>query len=857
MESKIIMSQLVRIVLVVVTSLLLILALAGAGLVGVIRQAFPQTEGTLLVGDLISAAGSGGRQTVLPSGGGSIGGRVEILRDKNGIPHVYADSPRDLFFGQGFVHAQDRFFQMEFYKRIGAGRLSELFGKGTLGQDRFIRTVGWRRIAEKEAEALPADVRALLQAYADGVNAYALAPQNRDKLGVEFKVLGLIGRQWQPEPWSIVDSIAWGKVMAWNLSGGGLSDELAVAALLDKGGRPLLDAVLPPFPQDAPVILPDFVAGGDGGPGAMAQGVDSGLSAAQALALMEANLAVANGLGMSQDSEIGSNNWVVHGSRTATGKPLLANDPHLGLQLPAIWYANGLHCRSVSAACPFDVTGVSFPAAPGVIIGHNARIAWGVTNLGPDVVDLVMERPNPGSPDEFEYQGRFEPAEVIEEKITVAGSDPVTVRVRVTRNGPIISDVVDDARVKAQPVALRYTGNLVGSLFQSVVALNKAQNWAEFRDALRKWDIPAQNFVYADVDGNIGYQAPGRIPIRSAGDGTQPVPGWTGEYEWKGFIDFDKLPMSFNPPRGYIVTANNAVVDKRYQPSLGTFFDYGYRAARITELIEAKDKLTADDMKAIQADVHATHADAVLPRLGAIPQPDDPLTARAWSTLRSWDRQYRPDSAGAAVFEVFWNQLALAVFADELGPDLAAARLGFGVETRRAVQNVLGDGTARWWDDVTTAGVEARDAIIAKALRETAAVLRKRFGTDDVAQWRWGDLHQVTMRNQTLGTSGIAPVEALFNRGPKPVAGAGAAVNNISGGGSTFSVAHGPSMRMVHDLSDLGRSWVMLSTGQSGHTGHPHYDDFIAPWIAVAYVPLLGDRAAVERSLEGRLVLEP
>lgn len=850
------MSSIIRALLLVFTVLLLVAALAGVGLVAVVRQAFPQTEGTILVGDLIATAGAG-RQTVARSGGGSISGRVEILRDKNGIPHVYADTPRDLFFGQGFVHAQDRFFQMEFYKRIGAGRLSELFGKGPLGQDRFIRTLGWRRIAEKEAQALPADVRGLLQAYADGVNAYALAPQNRDKLGVEFKVLGLIGRQWQPEPWTIVDSIAWGKVMAWNLSGGGMNDELAVAALLDKGGRPLLDAVLPPYPPDGPVILPDFVTGSGDVAGQTAPSVGAGLTGEQALALLKANTTVADSLGMSQDSEIGSNNWVVHGSRTTTGKPLLANDPHLGLQLPAIWYANGLHCRTVSAACPFDVTGVSFPAAPGVIVGHNARIAWGVTNLGPDVVDLVMERPNPAKPDEFEFQGKFEAAEVVEETINVAGGDPVTLRVRITRNGPIISDLVDGLKDKPQPVALRYTGNLVGTLFQSVIEINKAQNWAEFRDALRKWDIPAQNFVYADVDGNIGYQAPGRIPIRSGAYGVQPVPGWTGEHEWTGFIDFDKLPSSFNPARGFIVTANNAVVDKRYQPPLGTFFDHGYRAARITELIQAKDKLSADDMKAIQADVHSKHADVVLPHLSATAQPDDALAARVLEALRSWDRRYRPDSTGAAVFEVFWNQLAMAVFADELGGELAEAYLGFGVETRRAVQNALADGAARWWDDVSTPGSETRDAIIGRALRQTAEVLRKRFGTDDVSQWRWGELHTVTMRNQTLGTSGIAPVEALFNRGPKPVAGAGAAVNNISGGESSFSVAHGPSMRMVHDLSDLGQSWVMLSTGQSGHTGHPHYDDFINPWIAVTYVPLLGDRGAVERSLEGRLVLEP
>ncbi len=778
-----------------------------------------------------------------------LNGSVEVIRDRFGVPHIYADTPEDLFFAQGFVHAQDRFFQMEFWRRIGQGRLAELFGPSALAQDRFIRTLGWHRTVAQEVAQLDPELRQTLERYAAGVNAYAL--NNADRLGLEFRVLGLIGRRWQPEPWTPANSLTWGKAMAYNL-GGNMEAELARMALMQRGGPALMDAIVPPYPPDAPFIV-NTPAGGALPPAATS---DVTLSADSALALLQTTRRAAEAIGLRKDSDIGSNNWVVSGARSVTGKPLLANDPHLAIQMPSIWHQVGLHCRVLSAQCPYDVVGVSFVGVPGVIIGHNGRIAWGVTNVGPDVQDLFIERPNPNNPDEFEFQGHFEPAQIIEERIAVAGqSEPIVLRVRVTRHGPILNDVMD-ALKDEPPMALRWTALQPGSILASVLRLNRATNWQQFREALRFWDAPSQNFVYADVDGNIGYQMPGRIPIRAAGDGRMPAPGWTGEYEWTGEIPFDELPFVFNPPEGVIVTANNAVIDpQRYPHLLGSDWDRGFRARRILQLLNEKPALSLEDMQRIQNDARSVFADDILPLLDSFTS-DDPQAADLLRRLREWDRVSRRDSSAALIFETFWTQLAHALFDDEVGEALAGEVIGVLTETRLAVRNALADPAAPWWDDVNTPQQENRAQILTRALQQTARRLGERFG-ERPEQWQWGNAHTVTFPNQTLGRSGISSIEALFNRGPYPVDGASAAVNNTGGRSESFAVLSGPSVRLVIDLADLRRSVAIHPTGQSGHTFHPHYDDFIPLWLNGAYHPLIWQREDAQQQADGTLLLKP
>ena len=791
--------------------LLLVIVAAGGGYF-VIRRGFPTVNGTIKVAGLQS--------------------QVEVYRDSWGVPHIYASNPHDLFFAQGYVHAQDRFWQMEFWRRIGSGRLAEIIGPSALDSDIFIRTVGWHRAAAQELELMNDEMRAVLEAYAEGVNAYIST--HRGRLGLEFTILGLTGVKFDPEPWTPLNTLTWAKVMAWDL-GGNRSDELLRAQIAARLGTSAVEVLMPPYPDDYPVIVPHPLA------------------EATLKALPEAAFDF-HPLGTGND--IGSNSWVVAGSRTETGMPILANDPHLGIQMPSIWYEIGLHCEPVGPDCPYDVVGVSFASTPGVVIGHNDHIAWGVTNLGPDVQDLFIERVNPENPNQYEYQGEWLDMEIVREEIRVAGEEePVVVNVRLTRHGPIINDVAggpeEDWAFGWQPLALSWTALQPGTLIRSILLLDRASNWDEFREALSYWDVPSQNFVYADVEGNIGYQAPGRIPIRASGDGSMPVPGWTGEYEWVNYIPFDELPRAFNPEEGYIVTANNAVVGPDYPHFLSMDWSPGYRARRIVELIEADASLSLADMQVMHGDSSPVYAQDILPYLLTLTS-DEPRLADALDLLRAWDGRAMRDSAGAALFEAFRLHLVDLTFGDELGEQLPRrARSTAGV----ALVNLLADEASPWFDDVTTPQVETRDEILLKAMEEAVEELTETLGRD-MNRWRWGDLHTATFENQSLGQSGIGLVEALFNRGPVPVDGSIATVNNTSYSLSRpYGVVIVPSYRQIVHLGDFTQSVSMHTTGQSGHPYHPHYGDMIDPWRNIEYHPMLWERTNVHADAEGVLVL--
>jgi acyl-homoserine lactone acylase PvdQ len=820
-----------RVLLVAVALVVGIAAAGGSAFFYFTRRPFPQTSGVARLPGLSAP--------------------VEVIRDRYGVPHIFADTPEDLFKAQGYVHAQDRFFQMEFSRRIGQGRISELFGAGALGQDKFIRTLGWHRVAEEEVKLLPSDGRIIMDSYAAGVNAYALP--NAQRLGFEFNVLALNGRNWTPEPWTAVNSLTWGKAMAFNLGDNG-DTELLRAALIAKGGVELAEAVLPPYPADFPVIVPtrNTMSGGhktdDGGQTAAlgkpssAFRPPSSVTPDAAITLARLSRNTSEAIGLPKGSDIGSNNWVLAGAKTITGKPILSNDPHLGIQMPSIWYQVGLHCRTVNPACPYDVTGVSFPGVPGVILGHNRRIAWGVTNGTVDTQDYFIEKANPANPDEFEFMGKYEPAQIREEVIRVAGREtPELLRVRVTRHGPIMNDVEAALKDKA-PMAFSWAALRPGAILQSVLAINRAQNWEQFREALKLWDTPSQNFVYADVDGNIGYQFPGNIPIRAKGDGTLPVDGWTGENEWTGFIPFDQLPSRYNPSEGFIVTANNAVVDDKSSVLLmKRDWDFGYRAKRIVDLLQSRDKLGVDDMKTIHFDSYAIFADELLPLVfEAIPAGSDSRLDAALNELRAWDKRHTRDSRGALIFEMFRLKLAQATFGDELG-ELSGDAIGVGTATWTALRNIMRDGDARWWDNTTTGDKESREQIMQQALRAAIYDLEKRQGAD-MSKWQWGAMHQATFRNQTLGQSGVAPIEAIFNRGPIPADGGTGLVNALGHRPSDFAVRSVPSMRMIVDLADFQNSLLVHTTGQSGHAFHRNYDDMIRPWLNGEYNPMIWTR---------------
>lgn len=821
-----------RIVLIILAIVLLV-AVAGSIFVAyTVRRPFPQTDGTITLDGLES--------------------EVNVLRDEYGVPHIYAENENDLYFAQGYVHAQDRFWQMEFWRHVGQGRLSEIVGSSLVETDAFIRTVGWNRMAREHLEYYEEEapeLMAIIEAYSAGVNAYL--DQNRDKISLNQTILNQVQEPWEIEPWEPIDTLSWGVVMAWDL-GGNWESELTRAKLNRELGQATTATLLPAYPYDErPVIAPTgLLENRDELPDVEEQDAEeSGVDwtrVSTSLIGRPPQLALARG-----SDAIGSNSWVVSGEHTASGLPLLANDPHLGIQMPSIWYEVGLHAPDL------NVVGFSFAGVPGVIIGHNDNIAWGFTNAGPDVQDLYIEKINPNNRLQYEFEGEWRDMEVVEEVIHVNGADDVVLEVRQTHHGPIISDQMEDQQ---DVLALRWTVQDQSRIFHSIMLLNRAQDYDDFREALRYFDVPAQNLIYADVEGNIAYQLPGRIPIRAGGDGLAPVPGWTGEYEWEGYIPYEELPAVLNPEAGYLVTANNAIVDEEYPHFISYYWAAGDRAQRIEEMIEAElngdGELDAADFARIQLDSKSLLAEAYMPLLRDLSSTDARIQATI-ERMRGWDQQLRRDSVPAALFEVFYMHLAQAALADELGPVTEDYLSNSGGAQRIFYHSLAEEADARWWDNVNTEARETQDDIVLQALASTVEWFEENVG-DDMEAWTWGELHTATFVSDPLGQSGISIIERLVNRGPYPVDGGTSAVNANSWSWSNVAAVTGhPSMRMIIDLGDPDQSLSIHPTGQSGHPFHPHYDDMIPLWQNGEYHPMRFTREAVEEAVAQELLLQP
>ena len=863
--------------LIVVIAVALISTVAVGGLLAwVSGRAQPQVSGTLQVPGLAASA--------------------EVIRDETGIAHIYADTSDDLFFAQGFVHASERMWQMEVFRHIGAGRVSELFGESQLDTDRFIRTLGWRQAAERDLAALDAPTVRALERYAAGVNAWL--EMSAGQRGLAFVVAGLQSGKgggldgYQPEPWTTLDTVTFGKLQAWSLGGNYDAELFRLLADARLGDPALTDLLVPAYPAGAPTITrtKDLVGAPAGRAGttptAAAPGeppaVDAGHAAgfARLVAIGDDISALAGfdtGASALGHPGVGSNNWVVGPAKSATGKALLANDPHLGVQMPSIWYMNALHCRVVSTTCPYDVAGVSFPSAPGVVLGHNARIAWGVTNTGPDVQDLFVETPDPANPANYLYKGASVPFETREETIVVAGGDPVTITVRSTVHGPILNDVVPELAATSALYAFRWTAlaETDGAL-GAFLKIDAASTFAELRDALRSYVAPAQNFVYADLDGNIGYQVPGRIPLRPQGDdGRRPVDGSSGEHDWTGYVPFDELPTMYNPPDGLIVTANNNPVDAEYPYHLGNEWDSGWRAARIRQLLDAAAAdggVNQADLSAIQNDVRLLRADEVIPALlAASPTTTDGREVQR--LISGWNGACDLDSRGCSAYEVTEWRLLRALFDPWLGT-LAPMYMGSD-PSRLALRAAVADAGSPFWDDPATEAVETRNGRLAAALDDAGAELRGAIG--DPSRWAWARVHTTTFREQTLGKSGIAILEGMFNAGPYGIPGTSDAVNNgnLTLGawypdpdepGATpgtlieaFTMTNHPSYRLAIEMAPerLDDARIVISTGQGGNPGGRHYSDLIDDWITGRSAPLPFTRDAVEGRMSTRLILEP
>ena len=925
--------------LVILLALLLVVGAALGGWLGVrtVKSSFPQTTGTIQLKGL--------------------SGPVTVTRDSKGIPQIYASSPADLFMAQGFVQAQDRFWQMDVDRHITSGTLSSMFGKGQVETDTFIQTMDWHGVAQQEYDTqLDATTKQYLQAYSAGVNAWLGQHPGGAGASLEYALLGTAYSGYKPAPWTPVDSISWLKAMAWDLSGN-MQQEIDRSLLSQSLSKQQIAQLYPAYPYSANgTILKTGTVDGDGayvpadgdtgagqssdagdgtttgGPGtsgtdASYSGTVQGLS--QAATQLAANVDSIPALLGTPGQGIGSNSWVVSGDHTTTGKPLMANDPHLGPGIPSIWYQMGLHCTTVSAACPYDVTGYTFPGMPGVVIGHNQDISWGFTNLGADVQDLYLEQVT--GPDTYQVDGKEQKFTTRQVVLKVAGGPDQTITVRSTADGmPIISDhsteeqavgqnapVTGDAPARGggYAIALKWTAldpKLSGHTMAAVFELDKATDFAGFRAAAKDFAVPSQNLIYADTQGDIGYQAPGQIPIRAKGDdGTYPEPGWDSSYQWKGMIPQKALPWVENPSSGYIVTANQAVVDTRagssYPYELTDDWGYGTRAAQITSMIKSKlahgGHISPDDMQQMQLDDTSTMAKTLVPMLLKVKLPaayDKPYYTDALQLLQDWNFKQDAGSAAAAYYNAVWSNLLHLAFDEKFpaavratsdcvmqlppssanipadsvnGPpkqvsvcgtrDPDQAQPDGGDQWTTAVTALLKNPDSDWWTytDSRNAQVQGLDNLLVKAMIDARNQLTALMGKD-IGSWSWGRIHTLTLKEQTLGTdnssifSGL--VHKLLNRGPYQLDGGTAAVDatgwNASAG---YQVDWAPSMRMVVDLSDLDASrWINLG-GASGHAYDAHYDDQTKLWADGQLLTWPFSESAVKAAAVDTLTLKP
>lgn len=822
--------------------LLVLVLVFGLYALWTVRRSFPTVDGELEV--------SGLRDT------------VEVVRDDWGVPHIFARNDHDLFFAQGYTHAQERFWQMDFWRHIGSARLSEMFGESQLDTDRFLRSLGFVELANQELELLDDDVRNVVEWYADGVNAY-LAENDGAEVSLEYAILPLQNPSYEIEPWTPVNTLTWARMMSWDLSAN-MSSEIARAVLSRGLPRERVDQLYPPYPEERPVIVASDRTSASSPPPELP---DEAMTALRSAADGARSVWDLTGGGF---EGIGSNNWAIGGELTESGLPLLANDTHLGIQIPSIWFENGLHCVGDEADCTYKVVGFSFAGTPGVVIGHNERIAWGVTNQATDAQDLYIERINPDDPGQYEVDGEWVDFQTRTETIAVAGGEDVEFEVRSTRHGPVISgtyldeDELDGAGGIELPeqyaVALAWQTLEPSTLVEAILGLNTAEGYEDFREAASKWDIAPQNLIYADVEGNIAHQATGEIPVRANGDGLWPVPGWTSDHEWVGTVPFEEMPRLFNPPQGYIVTANQPVLRAGSEPFIGIEGSYGYRADRIGEMILELQPHDVESSQRMQFDTRDEGAEILTPFLLGVGGADDESVALVQDRVEAWsrgDRAFMADgeSTGAGVYQAVWRHVLGNTFQDELPEDYWPVG---GSRWFEIVEDLLSNPDDRWWDNVTTERVETRDDVLVDSMADAHDELSDLVG-DDPSDWAWGRIHIAHFENQTLGKSGIGPIEWLFNRTAPQVLGGSSAIVNAVGWDTdkSFLVDWVPSQRMVVDLSDFSASTFVHTTGQSGHAFHEFYDNMIEAWALGDHGPMHWERSDVDVEASSTLTMVP
>jgi len=756
--------------------------------------------------------------------------KVDVHYDNYGVPHITATSDADLFFAQGYVTARDRLWQMEYDRRLVAGRLAEILGESKLEQDYEIRRLGLQRAAVATYESLGDEMKKLMAAYAAGVNHYINT--HKDQLPREFKDLG-----YAPEDWDPIDSLAIPMMMFWHLSGS-LEEELMLSKLVDELGLEKALELVSGQPAD-----PETHIRWKQTSTPVPEGI--GRSGFEILSGLKAISTSRGGL-----RSIGSNNWVIDGEKSATGAPILANDPHLALLNPPIWYEVHLVAPGV------NVIGSTFPGVPGVIIGHNEHIAWGVTNVGYDVCDLYVEQLDPERDGHYFHKGESLPFNRVSEIIKYKDGNSmkeVEREILFTVHGPVVEE--EDGEV----IAMRWTGHEPSTEFRYLYLANRASNVEEFRAALQYYQLGAQNFIYADIDGNIFYQPTGKVPIRN-GAPYLPLDGSSGEFEWQGYIPHDDLPRVLNPEEHFIATANARPVDTSYPYYIGYFFDIGYRIRRIKDLLMSKEKLTLDDVRAIQADNYVLVAERLKAQLMAAVEAEKARlperTRKAAKLVEEWDNYSTTESAACSIFNKWLERIAFNTLRDDLSADsfeywASNADIIILLLLRsESLEGLKHD----WFDNSRTTAQETKSLLVARSLQEAVDELGLTYGYD-VHEWKWGKIHTITL------THGLGRRNPSYNNGPYPRAGSNDTVDNawFPFFERSFASDGGPSLRMTVELTPgVEHAVNALPGGQSGDPSSKHYQDqLLELWLKHEAHPMLFTKEQIQHNLETSIALVP
>ena len=795
---------------------------------------------------------------------------VEIIRDERGIPHIYGTNVDDILFAQGYVHAQDRFWQLEFWSHLSTGRLASLIGEPGVGADLLFRTFGFNRVALAEYESLPPEFKQDLISYTNGINAY-IDSRDQNKLSLEHFILQFLNPDYVVDRYEPHYPLAWAKMMAYDLNGN-FEQELRNSKTHNTLSSEIIDLLTPPYPEEHPYIVEEWAGKGSF---ATLQKQSNIQQFSQSIFIKYVTK------DLQTNQALGSNSWAISGEHTDTGLPLLANDPHLSVQLPSIWYENGLHCYPKNRDCNLDVIGFSFAGSPYVVIGHNSDIAWGFTNMGPDVQDLFIEKINPSNPNQYEVDGEWRDVDRVTEIIEVAGSEPIVIEVRSTHHGPIVSDrsypvnlnpgseetsFADEARIELPEyfaISLAWPALEPGTTFVGIREFNYSSGLEEFREASKLFDVPAQNLLYADRDGNIAYQSPGKLPIRAEGHtGSLPQIGWLSENDWQGYVPFEELPYTVNPSSGYIITANQSVHPDQPWPN---YYARGYRAEAIERVINQYivEKISVDDMEAMQINNYDYSAAYILPYVFNNVYIDSTVL----NLMKEWaisDSQFEMniDSVGASAWAVFYKTLASQTFEELVVEDNAGNEIslqpGNSDSTSEVFREMMKDPNHVLWDDINTPEKENLTDILERSLSIADALIVELFDTSDSDKWTWGKLHTITYPTNFLGEAGISILTSLVNVGPVESGGSSFAINSTDWGfGNNFEIGSYPSMRMVIDLSNLDNSRTVLPSGQSGHVMSKYYDDQVENWITNDMYPLYFSRKVVELNQKDVMYLRP